>query len=182
MCLFELVTRSKPFTQVYAWPILRTIFTEVLGRNEWLILWDHLFAWSNEPQMLLVAVVAYLVYHRSTIMGMKNTIEMERWVHVGHAINMRRFIDTVWTQSRNPTAALFTDDALLPSHAEDEFAIHLHETPWPIQQGSYPSFLDYPKFVVDFNIAERQRIEVEETGLLKKQGPWAGRVGICLRH
>lgn len=44
--------------QLYAWPLLQTLFSEVLTRDEWLRLFDNVF--SNHTAFLLVAVVAYV--------------------------------------------------------------------------------------------------------------------------
>ena len=60
---------------------------------------------------------------------------------------------------------MFQDGALLnPANAEAELAVALGDTPWPIPRGTYPSFLAYPKFVVDFQIEERKRIAVSFFG------------------
>ena len=113
--------------QAYGWPLLRTIFTEVLTRDEWLQLWDHLFAWHETPNMLLVAVIAYLTINRSTILGIKDVVELERYVHVGHPIDMQRFTRTIWhLATRGKSAGMFQDGALLnPANAEAELAVAL---------------------------------------------------------
>lgn len=52
--------------QVYAWPVLETLFSEVLTRDEWLHLFDHVF--SNPPAFLLVAAAAYCVTNRAPLL------------------------------------------------------------------------------------------------------------------
>ena len=47
---------------MYAWPLLETLFSEVLTRDEWLRLMDNLF--SNHPAMLLMVTVAYCIASR----------------------------------------------------------------------------------------------------------------------
>ena len=48
--------------QDYGWILMRSLFTEVLARHEWLRLWDHLVTAASNPSTLLFAVVAYLRY------------------------------------------------------------------------------------------------------------------------
>lgn len=43
------------------------------------------------------------------------------------------------------------------------------DTPWPLPRGMYPAFHGYPKFVVDFQIAERQRLAAEEEEVRRKR-------------
>lgn len=48
------------------WPLLETLFSEVLTRDEWLRLFDNVF--SNHPAFLLVAVVAYVTCCRAQLL------------------------------------------------------------------------------------------------------------------
>lgn len=52
--------------QMYAWPLLETLFSEVLMREEWLKLFDNVF--SNHPSFLLMAVVAYVTCCRTPLL------------------------------------------------------------------------------------------------------------------
>ena len=53
-------------SQIYAWPLLETVFSEVLTQEEWLMLWDNVL--SNHPAFLLVAAVAYNICSRGPLM------------------------------------------------------------------------------------------------------------------
>ena len=55
----------------YGWPLLRSVFSEVLNRNEWGTLWDHLIAYAADPSLLLLACVGYLIYFRHNLMSIK---------------------------------------------------------------------------------------------------------------
>ena len=48
VCLF--VWLSVCFSKVYAWALLRNVFSEVLPREDWLVLWDHILTeWRTLP-------------------------------------------------------------------------------------------------------------------------------------
>ena len=53
-------------SQIYAWPLLESLFSEVLTRDEWLRLFDNIF--SNRPIMLLYVVVAYCTCNRRPLL------------------------------------------------------------------------------------------------------------------
>ena len=53
-------------TQIYAWPLLATLFSEVLTSAEWLRLFDNVF--SNQPAFLVMCVVAYNSVNRGPLM------------------------------------------------------------------------------------------------------------------
>ena len=61
--------------QQYAWPLLQTLFSEVLSREEWLRLWDNIL--SNPPSFLLLAVVSLLTTARHTLLQCSNTEDFE---------------------------------------------------------------------------------------------------------
>ncbi|XP_030651273.1 TBC1 domain family member 31 isoform X4 [Nomascus leucogenys] len=54
-------------SQLYAWPLLETVFSEVLTREEWLKLFDNIF--SNHPSFLLMTVVAYNMCSRAPLLN-----------------------------------------------------------------------------------------------------------------
>ena len=66
---------SLSISQQYAWPLLETLFSEVLSREEWLRLWDNVL--SNHPSFLLLVVVAYLTSARHTLLHCNTTEDFE---------------------------------------------------------------------------------------------------------
>jgi hypothetical protein len=54
------------YFQIYAWPLLETLFSEVLTREEWMMLFDNVF--SNHPSFLLMVVAAYAMCARGPLM------------------------------------------------------------------------------------------------------------------
>jgi hypothetical protein len=68
--------RGQAFTpQVYAWPILATLFTEVLPREDWLRLFDHVFTYREDPELIVFYCSAWLIAQRTTIIAQVHTIE-----------------------------------------------------------------------------------------------------------
>lgn len=51
---------------MYAWPLLQTLLSEVLTKEEWLRAWDNIF--SNHPSFLLFVVVAYVTVSRKALL------------------------------------------------------------------------------------------------------------------
>jgi hypothetical protein len=61
--------RAQAFTpQVYAWPILKTLFTEVLGKEDWLRLMDHIFTYKEDPELLIFYAASFLINSRQTLL------------------------------------------------------------------------------------------------------------------
>ena len=63
---FVVCTISSVVFQLYAWPLLQTLFSEVLTRDEWLKLFDNVF--SNHPAYLLMVTVAYSICNRCPLL------------------------------------------------------------------------------------------------------------------
>jgi hypothetical protein len=55
----------------YAWPLLRSVMSEVLTRDEWETLWDTLLTRASDPTLLVFAVVSYLRYFRGPLLAIK---------------------------------------------------------------------------------------------------------------
>ena len=66
--------------RVYAWRMMRTLFTEVLSRDEWLHLFDHVLSHSDESSLFLFAIVAYLKQFRAAIIGAGSNEEIEAFL------------------------------------------------------------------------------------------------------
>lgn len=66
--LLDFYCKHGVTTAEYAWPLLKTSFSEVLAGKEWMVLWDH-FLTAGRPSMLILCVVAYSVCNKEAIMG-----------------------------------------------------------------------------------------------------------------
>eukprot|EP00743_Colponemidia_sp_Colp-15_P009153 GILK01009987.1.p1 GENE.GILK01009987.1~~GILK01009987.1.p1 ORF type:complete len:1224 (+),score=348.36 GILK01009987.1:392-3673(+) len=140
-------------SQTYAWTMLQTMFTEVLTKQEWLSLMDHLVTSSAEPFQLLFAVIGYLRYFRSAILQCSKVEEIELFVRRQNALNLQHILRSI-NDLRTKTPA-----SMIP----------VYEQNLPLSHPQYPLFNGYPKFVVDYQIKERDRIVEEERSLHRKK-------------
>lgn len=76
-------------SQLYAWPLLETLFSEVLTRDEWLKLFDNIF--SNHPSFLLMACVAYITCCREPLLlcSQKQDFEVTRLMFCKYPLSHR---------------------------------------------------------------------------------------------
>lgn len=51
--------RMEVTAQLYAWPLIHTLLSEVLVEVDWMILWDNVL--SNHPGFLVFAAVSFLI-------------------------------------------------------------------------------------------------------------------------
>ncbi len=56
-------------TGQYIWPLLNSLFSEVLPKDDFLRLLDHLFTHKDEPELLLAFCAAFLLSSRSTLLS-----------------------------------------------------------------------------------------------------------------
>jgi len=152
----------------YAWQMMRTLFTQVLTEEEWLTLFDHLFMHSGSPSLVLVAIVAYLVYYRSSLLSARSSDDILSFLRRQNPINMNDYVSLIFElRSRTP-------DNLLPQSMkkdDDNDPIGtMANSGFPVPEGqSYPVFERFPKHVVDFQLQERQRIANEERTIKQKR-------------
>nr|XP_031547149.1 TBC1 domain family member 31 isoform X3 [Vicugna pacos] len=85
-------------SQLYAWPLLETVFSEVLTREEWLRLFDNVF--SNHPSFLLMTVVAYNICSRAPLLHCNLKDDFETVQDMQAEVDQQRVEDEAWYQKQ----------------------------------------------------------------------------------
>ncbi|XP_019383664.1 PREDICTED: TBC1 domain family member 31 [Gavialis gangeticus] len=140
-------------SQLYAWPLLETLFSEVLTREEWLKVFDNIF--SNDPSYLLMMVAAYIICSRAPLLHCSQKEDFEYFFH--HRNNLD--INVVIKEAYHLMEATPAD--IHPQRMLDDFI--------PLTKGQYPVFNKYPKFIVDYQTQERERIRQDEIEYLRER-------------
>ncbi|XP_031295430.2 TBC1 domain family member 31 isoform X3 [Camelus dromedarius] len=81
-------------SQLYAWPLLETVFSEVLTREEWLKLFDNVF--SNHPSFLLMTIVAYNICSRAPLLHCNLKDDFETVEDMQAEVDQQRVEDEAW--------------------------------------------------------------------------------------
>ncbi|XP_053752513.1 TBC1 domain family member 31 isoform X10 [Panthera pardus] len=140
-------------SQLYAWPLLETVFSEVLTREEWLKLFDNIF--SNHPSFLLMTVVAYNTCSRAPLLNCSLRDDFEYFFHHRNNLDISVVIREVYhLMDTTPTD-------IHPNGKLDAFVA--------LTKGQYPVFNQYPKFIVDYQTQERERIRNDELDFLRER-------------
>ncbi|KAM5136864.1 TBC1 domain family member 31 isoform 1-T1 [Callospermophilus lateralis] len=140
-------------SQLYAWPLLETVFSEVLTREEWLKLFDNVF--SNHPSFLLMTVVAYNICSRAPLLSCTLKDDFEYFFHHRNNLDINVVIREVYHLMETTPAHIHPDNVL------DVFVA--------LTKGQYPIFNQYPKFIVDYQTQERERIRKDELDYLRER-------------
>ncbi|XP_021500924.1 TBC1 domain family member 31 isoform X4 [Meriones unguiculatus] len=140
-------------SQLYAWPLLETLFSEVLTREEWLRLFDNVF--SNHPSFLLMTVVAYNTCSRVPLLSCTRKDDFEYFFHHRNNLDIKVVIREVYQLMETTPADIHPNSML------DAFAA--------LTKGQYPIFNQYPKFIVDYQTQERERIRNDELDFLRER-------------
>ncbi|XP_026698909.1 TBC1 domain family member 31 isoform X2 [Athene cunicularia] len=151
--LLQHLIKYKVTSQVYAWPLLETLFSEVLTREEWLKVFDNIF--SNHPSYFLMIAVAYIICSRAPLLHCNQTADFEYFFH--HRNNLD--INVVIKKAYHLMEATPLDTH--PQRVLDDFI--------PLTKGQYPVFNKYPTFVVDYQTQERERIRQDEIEYLRER-------------
>ncbi|CAN0542641.1 unnamed protein product, partial [Ectocarpus sp. 12 AP-2014] len=137
----------------YGWPLLRSAFSEVLAREEWLCLIDRILANAHRPELLEAAVVGFVVSFRKQLLVLKSTEEAEAFFR---RRQLGGQVDSGGADVGEAMAAL-----VLLRIAPQEFK------PLP-RVGAYPSFDGYPQFVINYQAEMRQRVAEQERDMRHK--------------
>lgn len=149
--IYHHIYRYKITSQTYAWPILQTVFSEILTKDELLIFLDHLF-YNRSSLYLLCCVAAYIIICKEPILRISHFEDFEYFFRHRNAININLLIKKA--------------DYLFAKTLENQnnlrFSRH-YTTPFdPLTKGNYQIFNHYPEFVVDYRKKETERIRNEQ--------------------
>ncbi|NXA40513.1 TBC31 protein, partial [Eudromia elegans] len=151
--LLQHLVKYNVTSQVYAWPLLETLFSEVLTREEWLKVFDNIF--SNHPSYFLMIVVAYVICSRAALLRCNQTEDFEYFFHHRNNLDINVVIKEAYHLMES------TPVDIHPQHMLDDFI--------PLTKGQYPVFNKYPKFIVDYQTQERERIRQDEIAYLRER-------------
>jgi len=140
-------------SQLYAWPLLETVFSEVLTREEWLKLFDNVF--SNHPSFLLMTVVAYNICSRAPLLNCSLKDDFEYFFHHRNNLDISIVIREVYHLMDTT-----------PTDIHPNSMLHVFVA---LTKGQYPVFNQYPKFIVDYQTQERERIRIDELDYLRER-------------
>ncbi|NXU02807.1 TBC31 protein, partial [Buphagus erythrorhynchus] len=149
--LLQHLVKYNVTSQVYAWPLLETLLSEVLTREEWLF--DNIF--SNHPSYFLMVVVAYIICSRAPLLHCNQAADFEYFFH--HRNNVD--INVVIKEAYHLMEATPLD--IHPQRMLDDFT--------PLTKGQYPIFNKYPVFIVDYQAREREKIRQDEIEYLRER-------------
>ncbi|KAJ3339257.1 TBC1 domain member 31 [Gonapodya sp. JEL0774] len=139
--------RNRITSQTYAWLLLRTLFSDVLYREEWLTVWDHIL--SNEVGWMQQWVVGYLRAGKGALMSLSKVEDFEYFFSHPTSVDVPRTIRYAYEQAENTAIQYAPKTYLNPFR--------------PIARGgSYPLFNKYPSFIVDYQKKLRDKIKEEE--------------------
>lgn len=151
--LLEHLITHNITTRHYAWPLLETMFSEVLSQDEWLKVWDNVL--SNHTSFLLFVVLGYLITSRHTLLQCTAAEDFEYFFHHQNTVDINAVIREAYHLYD------ITPKQLHPAQLLEPFM--------PLTQGTYPVFNKYPKFIVDYQVRERERIRQEEMEYLRQR-------------
>ncbi|KAL2084281.1 hypothetical protein ACEWY4_019799 [Coilia grayii] len=140
-------------SQLYVWPLLETLFSEVLTRDEWLRLFDNVF--SNPPAFLLFAAAAYVTCCRAQLLALTFRDDFEYFFHHRNNFDIDGMIKEAYRLMEATPAEVHPRSAL--SDLE------------PLLRGQYPVFNKYPTFIVEYQSQERERIRQQEAQYLQER-------------
>uniref|UniRef100_A0A8D3E2P5 TBC1 domain family member 31 n=1 Tax=Scophthalmus maximus TaxID=52904 RepID=A0A8D3E2P5_SCOMX len=140
-------------SQLYVWPLLETLFSEVLTCDEWLRLFDNIF--SNHPSFLIITCVAYITCCREPLLLCSQKQDFEYFFHHRNNLDVGAMIKEAYR--------------LLSCTPADIHPRTLLSDFTPLTKGQYPVFNHYPEFIVEYQSQEREKIRLQEKEYLRER-------------
>uniref|UniRef100_A0A8C3MER3 TBC1 domain family member 31 n=1 Tax=Geospiza parvula TaxID=87175 RepID=A0A8C3MER3_GEOPR len=151
--LLQHLIKYNVTSQVYAWPLLETLLSEVLTREEWLKAFDNIF--SNHPSYFLMIVIAYVICSRAPLLHCNQAADFEYFFHHRNNVDINLVIKEAYRLMEA------TPLDIHPQQMLDDFT--------PLTKGQYPVFNKYPMFIVNYQAQKWEKIRQDEIEYLRER-------------
>jgi len=138
----------------YVWPFLKSLFTTIINKDDWLSLLDFIVLQNKEPQYFLLFILAYLSYFKEPLMRIKTLEEMEHFLEKQNPVNIHHIIKNMrHLKKKTPQSVLtITFKPNLPMHGKQ-----------------YPIFNLFPEYSVEYHRRVREQYIFEKKKLENKK-------------
>lgn len=93
------LTANEITSQIYAWPLMQTMFSEVLPKDDWLVLFDHIF--FHQPGYFFYCIAAYILCARGPLLAMSRREDFQFFFHHRNSIPAKQIIEQTSRLMRN---------------------------------------------------------------------------------
>lgn len=130
--------------QVYAWPLLRSLLSEVFTEDEWLRVWDHVVLYREQPAFLPAVVAAYAIVSQNSLLQCEREEDFQRYFRDKNAV---------------PVKALLEMARQLVDGGGGTVKIHDWRRRFkPIPSQTYPVFYNFPRAAVEHHAREQRHL------------------------
>lgn len=119
----------------------------------------------KQPTFIYVVVYSYTQYFRSSLLSASDSYSIDAFFHEQNAIDMNAFLKMVYKVNKTWKV----DSVVLADTDNPGANVNSKTKSWPLARGQYPAFHNFPKYVVDFQLQERERIALEEAQIVQKR-------------
>lgn len=153
-------------SSVYAWPMLKSCFSEVLDEEQWFCLWDNIV--SMPAHYLLFVVVAYNILQKEILIRLPNLHVIQQFFHEQNPIDVRKLIDKSYKLMKKCPASIcpkrfFTSFRQLPKNVYPKFLKYPQKNLQLFEEKS----LDLQKIHTELD-SKMKELEVDELKILKR--------------
>jgi len=139
----------------YVWPLIQSVFSEVIPKSQWVIMIDNVFTLSEKPQLVFALTAAYFLQMKNTYILVRDSTQLAACVRTMTPIDIYKLLNKAME--------------LVPQMTCDKYPAP-HELPISkANQASYPVLEGYPKYVIELGSQIKQQILNEEKAILRQK-------------
>lgn len=136
------------------WPIFKSNYTDILSKEDWLVLIDNTFAHSPQTCFYPLFLISYLSYFRSALLNLHDRRDFSLFFSNQNAVNIEKLMTAT--------------HKLIKSTPKD--LLEKLSTPYtPLSSHEYPQFTYYPQVTIDYHNKLRDKIASEERELINRK-------------
>ena len=145
---------NKITSQIYAWIPLQNFLSEIFSRDDWCVVWDHLFI--NKPVFLYFIMAAFLDVTKIACKSIKTVADYTFYLTRVNVVNIKHVINRAYTMMKSTPKSLISNRGLCNTFE-------------PLSQGSYPIYNKYPTYIVNYRNQLKEKIRFQEQEYIRRR-------------
>ena len=149
----------------FAWPLLRTCFSQVCDRSAWLYLMDHVL--TQPPDHLVYILVAFLHHCRRALLSLETSSQIPVFTRKAHPVDPKTIVRIARDLGCDPRAHKIAEEMGVTGVVDE--ALQLTFLGASADTLAYPLLVSFPTEEVTSHMAQIQQIREDEERYLQQK-------------
>ncbi|KAJ1477177.1 hypothetical protein T484DRAFT_1822381, partial [Baffinella frigidus] len=164
--LVKALVSARLSSKDYAWPLLRSMLSEVLDHASWLRFMDHVLV--SPPERILLLIVAFLHHHRVPLLCVTDLAQLNVFLEKPHHVEVASLLSiTRKMEQSGKMRSLLAQAGMADTAPLSQQAMRFLGA--ATDGGAYPMLTDFPRAAVEHHVQQYMELRDAEEQYLRQR-------------